>query len=102
MNGFESFDLIRCENRCGIGKPKEPQTPSPRHTEARRKSRKVKAAIDIAIAIGEEKAAAPRQCSNVVGLLLWRNRKPCKRAARKRTDLESLSHWFSSVNNSNS
>ncbi|XP_031125306.1 lysine-specific demethylase lid isoform X2 [Ipomoea triloba] len=98
----DNASIPTSEEGCGIGKPKEPQTPSPRHTEARRKSRKLKAAIDIAIAIGEEKAAAPRQCSNVVGLLLWRNRKPCKRAARKRTDLESLSHWFSSVNNSNS
>ncbi|VFQ70792.1 unnamed protein product [Cuscuta campestris] len=81
------------EDGCGVGKPKEPQTPSPRPTEVRRKAGKSNA-TDV-VEVGPPR---PREWENnnsnnnknVLLGLLWRNRKPCKRAVRKRTCLDNL------------
>ncbi|CAH9137395.1 unnamed protein product [Cuscuta epithymum] len=73
------------EDRSGVGKLKEPQTPSPRQTEVRRKVGKPNAVEKEVVVVVPQ-----RQCDIVPLGLLWRNRKTCKRVARKRTDLDKL------------
>ncbi|XP_049378472.1 uncharacterized protein LOC125843295 [Solanum stenotomum] len=69
------------------GKHEVPQTPSPRQTESRRKSRKTKwERMDVAADIS-------RSSSNIEQLF-WKNRKPYRRVARKRSHFESLSPFI--------
>ncbi|KAK4338415.1 hypothetical protein RND71_042902 [Anisodus tanguticus] len=65
------------------GKHEVPQTPSPRHTESRRKSRKPKwGRVDAA-------GDVSRSTSNIEHLF-WKNRKPYRRVARRRQHFKSL------------
>lgn len=64
---------------------REPKTPSPRPTKLRRKPKKSKSIsarknVDVV--------------SSGISLLFWSNRKPFRRAARRRTKLETLSSFF--------
>ncbi|CAK9184600.1 unnamed protein product, partial [Ilex paraguariensis] len=72
-------------------KLEEPQTPSPHRTELRRKSKKPKSR--------KRKTLVPADSDSLkrssgTERLLWRNRKPFRRASRKRAELESLSPFF--------
>lgn len=78
------------QERSTSGKVEEPQTPSPGRTELRRKS-----ANPGSITRRDRLATkdASRHSSGIERLL-WRNRKPFRRLARKRAELESLSPFF--------
>ncbi|KAK6935388.1 JmjN domain [Dillenia turbinata] len=72
----------------------EPQTPSPRHRDPRRKL-KAKS-IDKKKRVSAKNFSTSVRCSSGIERLLWRNRKPFRRAAKKRVELESLSPFFDS------
>ncbi|XP_019264663.1 PREDICTED: lysine-specific demethylase 5B isoform X1 [Nicotiana attenuata] len=74
------------EEKVVAGKHEVPQTPSPRHREGRRKSRKHKWERVVAVDVS-------RSCSNIEHLF-WKNRKPYRRAARRREHFESLSPFI--------
>ncbi|XP_024995655.1 uncharacterized protein LOC112528803 isoform X4 [Cynara cardunculus var. scolymus] len=67
------------------GECEEPQTPSPRPVELRREAERSKMA--------ESNDISRRRCSGIERLL-WRNRKPFRRAAKKRVELEIFSPFF--------
>ncbi|PSS11412.1 Lysine-specific demethylase [Actinidia chinensis var. chinensis] len=68
-------------------KCEEPQTPSPRRRELRCKSRKPK------LPVTSDDSNMLRRSSGIE-CLLWRNRKPFRRAARKRSQFASLSPFL--------
>ncbi|XP_057511416.1 lysine-specific demethylase JMJ17-like [Actinidia eriantha] len=68
-------------------KCEEPQTPSPRRREFRCKSRKPK------LPVTSDDSNMLRRSSGIE-CLLWRNRKPFRRAARKRSQFASLSPFL--------
>ncbi|PSS04169.1 Lysine-specific demethylase [Actinidia chinensis var. chinensis] len=68
-------------------KCEEPQTPSPRRREFRCKSRKPKLPVN-------SDDSNMLRCSSGIECLLWRNRKPFRRASRKRSQFESLSPFL--------
>ncbi|KAK3012543.1 hypothetical protein RJ639_009334 [Escallonia herrerae] len=72
------------------GNCEEPQTPSPRQIEVRRKSGKRKSSTNRNILEITDNSEMLRRSSGI-GCLLWRNRKPFRRAARKRSELEIFS-----------
>ncbi|KAA8522400.1 hypothetical protein F0562_013239 [Nyssa sinensis] len=80
--------LTAQESKC-----EEPQTPSPRHTELRRRLKKSKSGAERRILVKMDESEISR-CSSGIERLLWRNRKPFRRAAKKRAELESLSPFF--------
>ncbi|XP_028088427.1 lysine-specific demethylase 5A isoform X1 [Camellia sinensis] len=71
----------------------EPQTPSPRRRELRCKSRKPKSSTKRKLLVTADDSNVLRHSSGIE-CLLWRNRKPFRRVARKRSQLESLSPFF--------
>lgn len=76
-------------------KCEEPQTPSPRRIEVRRKSEKSKSKSSRKGKMlgGRNQSNSSRQPSGIERLL-WRNRKPFRRVARKRVELDILSPFF--------
>nr|XP_016501902.1 PREDICTED: uncharacterized protein LOC107820189 [Nicotiana tabacum] len=74
------------EEKVVAGKHEVPQTPSPRHREGRRKSRKHKWERVVAMDVS-------RSCSNIEQLF-WKNRKPYRRVARRREHYDSLSPFI--------
>ncbi|KAI9117961.1 hypothetical protein K1719_011103 [Acacia pycnantha] len=76
--------------RLSSGKLEEPKTPSPRHTNPRKKQKK-----DEAICGSEDKIQDNnfREASGIA-CVRWQNRKPFRRAAKKRVDLRSLSSFL--------
>ncbi|KAK4260587.1 hypothetical protein QN277_003682 [Acacia crassicarpa] len=76
--------------RLSSGKLEEPKTPSPRHTNPRKKQKK-----DEAICGSEDQIQGNnfRKASGI-GYVRWQNRKPFRRAAKKRVDLRSLSSFL--------
>ncbi|CAN4077732.1 unnamed protein product [Withania somnifera] len=63
-----------------------PQTPSPQHRESRRKSRKTKwKRVDVGTDVSS---------SSNIEQLFWKNRKPYRRVARRRSHFESLSPFI--------
>ncbi|XP_057978320.1 lysine-specific demethylase JMJ17 isoform X2 [Malania oleifera] len=80
------------EDRSTGAKFGEPQTPSPQHRETRRQM-KNKTSVEQKVPVSVDHSNFLR-CSSGIDLLLWRNRKPFRRAAKKRIELESLSTFF--------
>ncbi|KAL3499347.1 hypothetical protein ACH5RR_038440 [Cinchona calisaya] len=78
----DSCSMLTTQERSTSGKVEEPQTPSPRRTEFRRKSRNNKSSRRKAM-----------QCRSIEQLQ-WRNQKPFVRHARKRANFESLSPFI--------
>ncbi|XP_009617976.2 lysine-specific demethylase JMJ17 isoform X2 [Nicotiana tomentosiformis] len=74
------------EEKVVAGKHEVPQTPSPRHREGRRKSKKHKWERVVAMDVS-------RSCSNIEQLF-WKNRKPYRRVARRREHYDSLSPFI--------
>ncbi|XP_027080412.2 lysine-specific demethylase JMJ17-like [Coffea arabica] len=72
------------------GKVEEPQTPSPSRTEFRKKSGSTKSSRKSHVPVIKD---ASRHASGIERLL-WRNRKPFRRLARKRAELKSLSPFI--------
>ncbi|KAM3396817.1 lysine-specific demethylase 5A [Capsicum galapagoense] len=80
------------EERVISGKHEVPQTPSPRHRESTRKSRKTKwERVDVAANISS---------TSNIEQLFWKNRKPYRRVARRRSHFESLSPFIIVQNSS--
>ncbi|XP_071692833.1 lysine-specific demethylase JMJ17 [Rutidosis leptorrhynchoides] len=73
------------------GECEEPQTPSPRPVELRRELEK--SSSNTARKIAEIDDISTRRQSGIERLL-WRNRKPFRRAAKKRVELEVFSPFF--------
>ncbi|XP_015896152.3 lysine-specific demethylase JMJ17 isoform X2 [Ziziphus jujuba] len=71
----------------------EPKTPSPQHTKPR-KSPKIAELSSTRKTIGIAEAKGFSRFSGGIERLWWRNRKPFRRAAKKRVELESLSPFF--------
>lgn len=72
-------------------KCEEPQTPSPRRRELRCKSRKTKSSTKRKVVLS---TSGGSRAAGGIELLIWSNRKPFRRVARKRSQLDSLSHLF--------
>ncbi|XVE57876.1 hypothetical protein DITRI_Ditri04bG0125600 [Diplodiscus trichospermus] len=78
--------------RCTYTKFVEPKTPSPRHTKPRMRPKKSESSLT-------QKMLSIRNNSmfghpSGIDRLWWRNRKPYRRAAKKRAELGSLSSFF--------
>lgn len=71
----------------------EPKTPSPKHTNSRKKLRKAEPGLaQKMLAIANNSSVF--DCSSGIDNLWWHNRKPFRRAAKKRTVLDSLSPFI--------
>ncbi|KAL9434409.1 hypothetical protein AB3S75_029115 [Citrus x aurantiifolia] len=71
----------------------EPKTPSPKHTNSRKKLRKAEPGLaQKMLAITNNSSVF--DCSGGIDNLWWHNRKPFRRAAKKRTVLDSLSPFI--------
>ncbi|KAK0586724.1 hypothetical protein LWI29_011387 [Acer saccharum] len=71
----------------------EPKTPSPTHTKLRKKEKKVVPSLTQKMLAFTNSSRIFNYSSGIDGLW-WRNRKPFRRAARKRTVLENLSPFI--------
>ncbi|KAK5813313.1 lysine-specific demethylase JMJ17 isoform X2 [Gossypium arboreum] len=78
-----SFDSLMDHERCTV----EPKTPSPRHKKPRTGPKKSESSATQKMLIGDENGSG-------IGHLRWRNRKPFRRAAKKRAELDSLTSFF--------
>ena len=73
--------------RLSSSKLEETKTPSPRHRNPRKKQK-----LDEAIYVSEDQIETNKfRNVTVIGCVRWQNRKPFRRAAKKRVDLRSLS-----------
>ncbi|KAM2035173.1 hypothetical protein EV2_039190 [Malus domestica] len=80
------------QERCTDMKSVEPKTPSPTHTKRRTNPKKAESVIaQKMLAIREPNNSF--RCSSGIERLWWRNRKPFRRAAKRRAELESLSFF---------
>ncbi|KAJ6934856.1 hypothetical protein NC651_009754 [Populus alba x Populus x berolinensis] len=88
-----SVSLLADHERSTNAKSVEPKTPSPRHTKSRKKPGETESNV-------MQKMLAFENHSNVfihssgIDQLGWQNRKPLRRAAKKRTELKILSQFF--------
>lgn len=71
----------------------EPQTPSPPHTESRRKNIEAKPSLKQMMPAAMDHGNILRY-SDGIDCLFWRNRKPFRRVAKRRAEVESLSPFF--------
>lgn len=72
----------------------EPKTPSPQHTKSRKKPKKAESSLtQKMLPITDQNNTIG--CSSGIERLWWRNRKPFRRAAKKRVVLDSLSFFHS-------
>ncbi|EXB37360.1 Lysine-specific demethylase 5A [Morus notabilis] len=70
----------------------EPKTPSPQHTKSRKKPKKAESSLaQKTLPVTDQNNTFG--CSSGIERLWWRNRKPFRRAAKKRAELESLSFF---------
>ncbi|CAL9030117.1 unnamed protein product [Prunus brigantina] len=76
--------------RCTDAKFVEPKTPSPTHTKCRTNLKKVESDLNQKMCAITDPNNLFR-CSSGIERLWWRNRKPFRRAAKRRAELESLS-----------
>ncbi|CAI9094044.1 OLC1v1029693C1 [Oldenlandia corymbosa var. corymbosa] len=89
--GQDLLSMPRAQERSTSAKVQEPQTPSPRRSDLRKRSRtskSVKRKGDVVVRV--DGSSHPRDMER----LLWRNRKPFRRLARKRANFESLTPFF--------
>ncbi|XAR70302.1 hypothetical protein NMG60_11027112 [Bertholletia excelsa] len=89
---FSSQPMLTLDRATGP-KCEEPQTPSPRRRKLGCKSRKPKSGMKENILVTADDSSISRQSSGSERLF-WRNRKPFRRAARKRSQLATLSQFF--------
>eukprot|EP00258_Populus_trichocarpa_P036652 XP_024452671.1 lysine-specific demethylase 5B isoform X1 [Populus trichocarpa] len=88
-----SVSLLADHERSTSAKSVEPKTPSPRHTKSRKKPGETESNV-------MQKMLAFENHGNVfihssgIDQLGWQNRKPLRRAAKKRTELKILSQFF--------
>ncbi|KAK6251304.1 hypothetical protein SCA6_005309 [Theobroma cacao] len=81
------------QERLTYAKSVEPKTPSPRHTKPRMGLKKSEPSLtQKMLAIANRDSNFGR--SNGIDRLWWRNRKPFRRVAKKRAELDSLSSFF--------
>ncbi|KAF4403837.1 hypothetical protein CsatB_003771 [Cannabis sativa] len=78
--------------RSSDAKSVEPKTPSPRNTKSIKKSRRVNSDSTQKMLSDQNNTL---RCNSGIERLWWRNRKPFRRAVKKRTELESLSFFHS-------
>ncbi|KAJ0048148.1 hypothetical protein Pint_15199 [Pistacia integerrima] len=71
----------------------EPKTPSPKHTQSRKKQRKEGTSLTQKMLVITNNTSL-LNCSSGIDSLWWRNRKPFRRAAKRREALESLSPFI--------
>ncbi|XP_020978798.1 lysine-specific demethylase 5B isoform X1 [Arachis ipaensis] len=80
--------------RLGSAKFVEPKTPSPRHTNPRKKQKRdvgnVTCKMFTTATAAEDRDSSRCRKSNGIECLRWQNRKPFRRAAKKRVELRSL------------
>ncbi|KAJ4712113.1 Transcription factor jumonji (JmjC) domain protein [Melia azedarach] len=72
----------------------EPKTPSPKHTNARKKPRKAESILKQKMLGITKSNSRILDCSSGIDNLWWRNKKPFRRAAKKRAALGSLSPFI--------
>ncbi|XP_059661778.1 lysine-specific demethylase JMJ17 isoform X2 [Cornus florida] len=84
--------LITAKSSTG-GKFEEPQTPSPQRTELRRNLKNLEASAKRKMLVSADDSKQSRG-SSVIECLMWRNRKPFRRSAKKRAELDCLSSFF--------
>ena len=70
----------------------EPNTPSPRHTKPRMGPKKSESSTQKVLTITSRNSIFGRWSG--IDPLWWRNRKPFRRAAKKRAELDSLLFIF--------
>uniref|UniRef100_A0A5B7BX15 Putative lysine-specific demethylase 5B isoform X4 n=1 Tax=Davidia involucrata TaxID=16924 RepID=A0A5B7BX15_DAVIN len=87
-------DLSTSPSMAQERKCEEPQTPSLRCMELRRKLNKSKSSAGRQRILASTDESDVSRPSSGFGRLLWRNRKPFRRAAKKRAELESLSPFI--------
>ena len=85
--------LVWCFDRSTGPKYGEPQTPSPPHTESRRKNIEAKPSLKQMMPAAMDHGNILRY-SDGIDCLFWRNRKPFRRVAKRRAEVESLSPFF--------
>lgn len=71
----------------------EPKTPSPRHTKLRKNSKVADSSLAQKVLAITEANSISRSSAGVEWLW-WRNRKPIRRAAKRRSELQTLSPLF--------
>lgn len=76
----------------------EPKTPSPRHTNPRKKQKRDVPSFTHEVFASEDQNSNFRNSSGIE-CLRWQNRKPFRRAAKKRIELRSLSSFLCIRNN---
>ncbi|KAI4326962.1 hypothetical protein L6164_019472 [Bauhinia variegata] len=82
--------------RLTSAKFEEPRTPSPRHTKPRKKQKRDSASLtpNMFVAVQPKNPDSNVRFSSGIECLWWRNRKPFRRATKKRLDLGSLSPFI--------
>ena len=86
-------DNVNCLNRSQSPRESEPQTPSPRHVESRWRPKRVKPSSKQKTFIASESRRSLLWSSGL-DKLFWRNRKPFRRTAKKRTEFRNLSPFI--------
>ncbi|KAI4315412.1 hypothetical protein L6164_028225 [Bauhinia variegata] len=80
--------------RLTSAKFEEPKTPSPRHTDPRKKQKRDSQSLIQNLFVPPKNQNGNFRYSSGIECLCWRNRKPFRRAAKKRVDLGSLSPFI--------
>ncbi|TKY70948.1 Lysine-specific demethylase 5B [Spatholobus suberectus] len=80
-------------DRLTSGKFEEPKTPSPRHSNPRKKQKRDVPSLTCNMFATRNQDSEFRY-STGIGCLRWQNRKPFRRAAKKRVELRSLSPFL--------
>ncbi|KAJ6388670.1 hypothetical protein OIU77_027094 [Salix suchowensis] len=88
-----SVSLLADQERSTNAKSVEPKTPSPRHTKSRKKPGETESIVMQTMLAFENHSNVFSHCSGI-DWLKWKNRKPLRRTAKKRTELKILSQFF--------
>ncbi|KAJ6703596.1 LYSINE-SPECIFIC DEMETHYLASE [Salix viminalis] len=88
-----SVSLLADQERSTNAKSVEPKTPSPRHTKSRKKPCETESIVMQTMLAFENHSNVFSHCSGI-DWLKWKNRKPLRRTAKKRTELKILSQFF--------
>ncbi|KAF7810274.1 lysine-specific demethylase rbr-2 [Senna tora] len=88
------------QDRLTSAKFEEPKTPSPRHTNPRKKQKRDVHSVNHKTLVTNDQSSNFRYSSGIE-CLRWQNRKPFRRAAKKRLELQSLSSSFLCIHNNN-
>ncbi|KAL9242822.1 hypothetical protein vseg_016785 [Gypsophila vaccaria] len=82
---------VNRESRSQTAKESEPQTPSPRHVESRWRPRKRKPWKRRKPSVVAGSSSSSPSGSDLFDRLVWKNRKPIRRLAKKRVEFSNLS-----------